>query len=691
MPKKNIYLMQVNKGPHIPFATGLIWAYANKHQEIQDNYNLKEILFLRDPIMEVVDRMEEPHILGVSNYMWNQAYNNNFSRKVKEKWPNCFIVYGGPNVPEWESDFLKENDFVDLIVRNEGEVTFYNVLKELLKDKPNWYGFKGTTIPSIKNRDYIKNPDRERIQDLDVIPSPYEMGYFDDCDKIVKERFGPNVGMDGTMQTNRGCMYKCSFCDIGANYYNKVKLFSEERVFKDLEWMSKHNCLFVNNCDSNFGIFPRDVKFAKEIVRLKEENGFPEKIRTDWAKSAAKKVHDVVEVLEKGNVNRGLTIAIQSTDETVLNAIKRSNISQEAYHELNERYKSDGICTYTELILPLPDETFDSFLDGMSGLIENGQHNCINVYDCSILPNTDFGDKEYREKYGFETIIIPQIQYHLKYEEPTYDDPAELHENIIATNTMPWEDWLKTKLWVYVVIACHFYGLTHILARFLCKYSNISIREFYEKFSWWCWHRDDGFSKAMKITYDMLKDIRSGNIALSREILNQEDLEGISWVLDEAMFIEGYIDRNNFFDNLRIFIAEELQTDINDDLLNEVLLFNTLYVVDHTKQYPIQQQFKYNLEEFIFETSYNTLEKSENTVVFDSIDYKNDLRKYCRERAWYARQIGGGRATIGREGIKKSPIFQSEANESLDKARHKRNTCLDGQKLTIDHANITKK
>jgi len=66
---RNVYLSQISSAPHVPYAVGVIWAYANQHQEIQNNYTLKEILFLRDPIDEVINRMEDPVVLGLSNMM----------------------------------------------------------------------------------------------------------------------------------------------------------------------------------------------------------------------------------------------------------------------------------------------------------------------------------------------------------------------------------------------------------------------------------------------------------------------------------------------------------------------------------------------------------------------------------------------------------------------------------------------
>ena len=48
------------------------------------------------------------------------------------------------------------------------------------------------------------------MKDLDVIPSPYLTGFFE---KIMNDY--PDVKFHATWESNRGCPFKCSFCDWG--------------------------------------------------------------------------------------------------------------------------------------------------------------------------------------------------------------------------------------------------------------------------------------------------------------------------------------------------------------------------------------------------------------------------------------------------------------------------------------------
>ena len=59
----------------------------------------------------------------------------------------------------------------------------------------------------------------------------------------------------------------------------------------------------------------------------------------------------------------------------------------------------DGIKTFSDIILGLPEETYQSFTEGVGKLVSMGQHNRIQFNNLSILPNTEMGDPEYLEKY----------------------------------------------------------------------------------------------------------------------------------------------------------------------------------------------------------------------------------------------------------------------------------------------------
>ena len=107
----------------------------------------------------------------------------------------------------------------------------------------------------------------------------------------------------------------------------------------------------------------------------------------------------ISKLLVDNNMSKAQTISLQSVSPEVLEIIGRKNLDMEYYSGLVNFYAKENIPTYTELILGLPGETYESFAKGMCKVLESGQHSAINVYPCELIPNLLLGSKEYIEKY----------------------------------------------------------------------------------------------------------------------------------------------------------------------------------------------------------------------------------------------------------------------------------------------------
>ncbi|GAJ17566.1 unnamed protein product, partial [marine sediment metagenome] len=60
--------------------------------------------------------------------MWNINLSLAVAEKVKQKFPNCLIVFGGPSSPVDPIEFFARYPFIDVTVRGEGEQTFAELL-----------------------------------------------------------------------------------------------------------------------------------------------------------------------------------------------------------------------------------------------------------------------------------------------------------------------------------------------------------------------------------------------------------------------------------------------------------------------------------------------------------------------------------------------------------------------------------
>ena len=240
---KNVYMVQASttyggnlfKAAYLPYAAGLLVAYAWTDETVKKEYCFKRFIFTREEIESAVSSLEDPAIIGFSNYIWNTEYNKALSKRIKELYPDCLIVFGGHNVPP-DTEFLEKFDYIDFLIHGEGEEAFLELLLELSKDEPDFSAVSNLSFRN-KNGGYTSTP--VKILTKTDYPSPYLTGVFDN---IIKEN--PNMQLDAILETSRGCPRNCAYCDWGCTN-SKVKLFPIERVHAEIEWFAKNKIAFL--------------------------------------------------------------------------------------------------------------------------------------------------------------------------------------------------------------------------------------------------------------------------------------------------------------------------------------------------------------------------------------------------------------------------------------------------------------
>lgn len=467
--KKKLYFFQVNypygKSAHIPYTAGHLAAYAFDDKDVSDNYVLENIFFIRERIDLVLSKIEEPFMVAFSTYIWNCNYNKTVARLIKEKYPECIVVFGGHHVSPG-GDMLEDCPYIDYLLHGEGEIIFRRLMCALIGLD------RAEDIPGISMRTengIITNP--EMISEECNFPSPYLNGYFD---KILKEN--PDTDFMALIETSRGCPNSCAYCDW-SNMKSKIRKFPIERIYGEIEWVMKNKVYGLGSADSNFGMFKRDEDITDKIVEAKKKTGFPIGFQTSYAKNSSKTVFNIGMKLEKNGMNKGITLSFQSMNEEVLKNIGRQNISIDYYSELMRLYNEAGVATYTELILGLPGETYESLVDGIDKLLNLGQHNSIYIHNCEWLPCSIMGRKDYVDYYKIKTSHIPLNQPHREPDEA--DNIPEWSSVITSTYSMSNKDWKKMNMFSFVVQAYHHMGILQFFALYLYNEGICSYREFY--------------------------------------------------------------------------------------------------------------------------------------------------------------------------------------------------------------------
>ena len=464
---KRVYINQFNTSTDrnlLPLAAGLLASYAKKHAPECDI----EIKLLRERPDKTAAEYESPDVLAFSCYIWNLRHSLEVARLAKLRWPNALVVVGGPSIPrkpETLTKFFAKHPFVDITAHGEGEHTFTDILKAT-----DFSTVKGISYRTADG--YVKTSERERIKDLDALPSPYLDGTFD----TLLERHKQLI--TGTIwETNRGCPFSCSFCDWGQATQSKVNIYGLDRLKAEIDWIAKHNIFYVYAADANFGIKKRDIEIARYMGDRKRTVGAPGYFMINWMKNSHTRTIEIADILRDAGIGCQVTLSMQSFDEVTLEAIKRSNIDLDTFRSLKAEYNKRGIATYSELLLGLAGETYASFCAGVTRALSTFPRDHFNIYLCRTLENAEMSEPEYRSTHGIETRWCEVAMARRTNDNVTVNEEEEI---IVGTKAMPIADWRRAFLFGYLLNCLANLRLGNVIINHLRGELGLSVRSYIE-------------------------------------------------------------------------------------------------------------------------------------------------------------------------------------------------------------------
>lgn len=556
--KIKIGLVQLNNSfsgqCYFPLSVGMLQAYAQKHLAYPDYYEFMLPLYTFMPIEESLDKLSGVNMLALSLYVWNFENSMAIAREFKRRYPDRLVVVGGPHVPDSKKQFQRikktnpkpdelkrkrigmtekfhrDNPCIDIAVHGEGERVFRYILEQLTIDGLG----DRTKLPSISYIDndgiFRHNPKLERMHDLSDVPSPYLTGVFD-----ALMTAHPEQAWIAMWETNRGCPYQCTYCDWGGAIEDKVSLFPLEQKAQETVWFGKNKIPYIFLADANHGLFKVDVEIAKRLAEAKIKYGYPEGISVQNAKNPKSHTFEALEILEKAGLNRATVMSIQSKNRETLKAVRRENMKTEEYQGIQKRLRAQGIYTMTDYIIPMPMETYESVLDGISEIITDGQYDRIQFNNLSILPNAEMGDPEYQEEFEMEIIRAKIVNYHGK-KNASISGVEEYQQLVIATNTMPRKEWVKTRAFCHLVSLLFFDKLLQIPIIALYEIYQVPYRRIWEKIMDKV-HQSQEFLIFSEIFGFFEKHARDMQNGLQEEMAHSPDWLDIWWYPDEYIFI----------------------------------------------------------------------------------------------------------------------------------------------------------
>ena len=475
------------------------------------------------------------------------------------------------------------------------------------------------------------------MRDLEELPSPFLNGTFN---ALIESN--PGEQWIGLWETNRGCPFQCTFCDWGSATAGKVTKFEFDRLHGELKWFADRSIKYIFVCDANFGIQKRDVEIAQAVAEVRDRTGFPHGFSVQNTKNATERAYQTQKILADAKLNKGVALSMQSLDPLTLKNIKRDNISLETYFELARRFTADKVETYSDLILGLPGETYESFRNGVDKLIRLGQHNRIQFNNLTILPNAEMGNPEYLKKFEMVTVQSEIINIHGTREELP-DDVPEIQDLVIATYSLPPEDWRRTRVFAWMAAFLHFDKLLQLPMMVACEIGGLSYCDIIEDFL--------GASEEYPVIRSVREFFEREALSMQQggpEYVYSKDWLGIYWPADEYAFIKLTSENKlaAFYEEAGRLLPGMIKQSwpLLEGAVREAITLNAALISQPFVRDDITVATRYNILEFcdgLRRGAPVALREVPSRVEIErSKSYYSDLLEWCREVVWWGNKKG---------------------------------------------------
>jgi radical SAM superfamily enzyme YgiQ (UPF0313 family) len=633
-----IGLVQINNSfsgqNYLPYSIACLQAYAQSKLPA-DEFRFLPMIYKRLPVRQIVDRMKDADVVGFSTYVWNARISLEAAMRLKRINPGQLVIVGGPHVPDHAEAFLRSYPFVDLAIHNEGEGTFVEILNRL--SSRDWSGLRGVSYLAADGS-YVRGAGAERMRNLDALPSPFLNGMFD---QLMADN--PDEQWIGLWESNRGCPFQCTFCDWGSATAAKVTKFEFDRLHAELRWFANNRIKYIFVCDANFGIQKRDVEIADAVATIRRGTGYPHGFSVQNTKNATERAYQTQKILADAKLNKGVALSMQSLDPTTLKNIKRDNISLETYFELARRFTADGVETFTDLILGLPGETYESFRNGVDKLIRLGQHNRIQFNNLTILPNAEMGNPDYLATFGMVTVQSEIINIHGTREELD-DDVPEIQELVISTASLPPEDWRKTRVFAWMAAFLHFDKLLQLPMIVACELGGVSYRDIVDAFL-------EAPAEKFPVVHSVKAFFESEAVSMQNggpEYVYSKEWLGIYWPADEYMFIRLTADRtlHTFYEEAGRLLQPMLDRSwpMLEAAVTEAISLNAALISQPFLRDDVTIVTRFNILEFCDGVRTGApvplREILARVEIERSKSHYADLLDWCREVVWWGNKKG---------------------------------------------------
>ncbi len=531
-----------------------VWYLFAAGKKVNTNHEIKvvesTINSRTEDIVAMVSR-EKPDVVGFSCYIWNIDYARRVAATLKLINPEVKIFFGGPEASFDAEDLLK-NDFVDFIIKGEGEIPFIELLQ-------NNFDVAEKSIITGVCGEYI---------------NPYTKEYFDSLQgRIVY------------LETSRGCPFSCGFCLSGRN--ETVRFFDMEESKRNIVRLANSGTKTVKFVDRTFncndkraletfkfiteeyykGIIPKDVVFHCEV-----ETDLFTQSTLDYLKTVPAGLFQ----FEAG---------LQSFNTETLKAVNRRTDMEKLVHNLKEIVSGGNIHLHIDLIAGLPYENLDSFKASFNQAYDI-KANVIQLGFLKLLKGSTLEAE--KEKYNYKSWDYAPYQ-------------------VVSCDSISYNDLLELKKREDAVERLLNSGKFPFTVDFLVEETDISPFDLFYKLGCYAFDRgikNPSLEKYATLVYDYFTQEMNVDKQALRDIIVQDRI-----ITDNTGRLFGFthVPDTNFKVITTALRKETVQIFDNQSekaakgKIGFAILYstNTVILADYTQQNPVTGQYDYKIADLI--------------------------------------------------------------------------------------------
>lgn len=294
---------------------------------------------------------EQPDIIGISCYVWNISLVHQLGRELKKVLPETMIILGGPEVSFETRRIMEREDYIDIVVKGEGERTLYELLRRI------------STNDSYHDMDNIAFRVRGKVMENSEKPC----NTLDPSAPFPYEGLPINPNKIYYYESTRGCPYNCEYCLSSA--ISGVRFLPLERIQRDLDFFLKNKVKQVKFVDRTFNANKSHALGIMEYI-LENHNhhtNFHFEITAELVDE------EFIEFLKR--IPMGLfqfEVGVQSTNPETLSAINRRMNFTSIIEPLKALINLENIHIHLDLIAGLPYEDYFTFRNSFNDVFNLG-------------------------------------------------------------------------------------------------------------------------------------------------------------------------------------------------------------------------------------------------------------------------------------------------------------------------------